>query len=197
MVLISRNSKTAVIVVDATNDFVDENGALPAPDGPGAIRPINSLIKRFTMWIFTRDVHDPRSAHFTKGGWKLHGIPGTWGFEFFPELDTLGGTIVNKGMSLEDDGYSGFEGVVDGTDVTLANYLRANSITHVIVVGYATDYCVRATALDAVKEGFSVFLAVDACRAINVCPGDEADAIAEMRAKGVVITTTEELSQPK
>ena len=192
--------KTAVIAVDITNDFAYPRGGLPVQDGHEVTEPTNRLYgaKGVTVRIATRDKHDPASKHFRLkadggGGWPLHGIPGTWGFEFDRNLDLTDVVVVSKGMSLLDDGYSAFEGLVDETGQTLAEYLREQGITHIIITGLATDYCVKATALDGVKEGFTVILAIDACRAVNVEPTDGDKAVGEMVRAGVVIATTQEI----
>lgn len=192
--------KTAVIGVDITNDFADPKGGLPVLDGHKVVEPTNKLLhaEGVTVKVLTRDKHDKRSKHFVPkeqggGGWPLHGIDNTWGFEFYETLDLADATIVSKGMSLADDGYSAFEGFVDETGQTLAEYLREQGVTHIIVTGLATDYCVKATALDGIKEGFYVVLAIDACRAVNIEPTDGEKAVGEMVRAGVVIATTQEI----
>lgn len=192
--------KVAVIGVDITNDFTRKTGGLPVPGGDEVVHPTNQLLKLegIDIKILTRDKHSPESKHFVAkdqggGGWPIHGIDGTWGYEFHSSLNTEGAVIVSKGMSLEDDGYSAFEGFVDETGQTLAEYLREQGIIHIIVTGLATDYCVKATCLDAIREGFKVILAIDACRAVNIEAGDGETAVAEMVAAGVVVRTVPQI----
>lgn len=192
--------KTAVIAVDITNDFAHPKGGLPVKDGYDVVKPTNNLFASpgVTVKIATHDKHDPASKHFEPkekggGGWTLHGIPGTWGFEFDPKLKLDGVVIVSKGMSLEDDGYSAFEGLVDETGQTLAEYLREQGVTRIVITGLATDYCVKATALDGIKEGFEVILATDACKAVNIGYEDGHRAELAMSKAGVRIMYTADI----
>lgn len=179
----------ALIVVDIQNDFC-AGGSLAVPDGDAVVPVLNEYMTRAAdagIPIFaTRDWHPPVTTHFvTQGGsWPPHCVQGTHGAEFHPDLRLPPGTVVvSTGMGPEDQGYSGFDGVLpDGQ--SLAEALRARGVEHVYVGGLATDYCVRATVLDALEDGFAASLLVDASRAVDVNPGDGERAANEMLAAG-------------
>ena len=174
----------ALIVVDVQNDFCP-GGALPVLGGEGVVRVINPLQMKFDKLYFTRDWHPQDHCSFsdeptfTDKSWPPHCVQDSPGAEFHGDLHVPSdAAIISKGMDAEQEAYSGFE----GTD--LAEQLRADGVTRVYVAGLATDYCVKATALDALQEGFETLLVEDGCRGVN----DEtsAQALAEMRAAGVI-----------
>ena len=142
----------------------------------------------------SRDWHPAQTAHFREygGQWPPHCVQGTPGAEFHPDLRLPEGTVVvSKGMNPVDEGYSLFEGKLeDGRDALTA--LRELGVTRVHVGGLATDYCVRATTLDALAARFDVFLLEDAIRAVEVQPGDGERAITEMREAGAASETLED-----
>jgi nicotinamidase/pyrazinamidase len=179
----------ALIVVDVQNDFCS-GGSLAVPDGDEVVPVLNEYMARATdagIPIFaTRDWHPEHTRHFvTEGGpWPPHCIQGTHGAEFHHALRLPPGTaVVSTGMSADENGYSGFDGVLpDGQ--SLADALHARGVRHVYVGGLATDYCVRATVLDALKSGFAASVLIDASRAVNVQPGDGERALNEMLEAG-------------
>ncbi|HET9981476.1 MAG TPA: nicotinamidase [Ktedonobacterales bacterium] len=179
----------ALIVVDVQNDFCP-GGALAVPEGDAVIPVLNEYMSRASdagILIFaSRDWHPQVTRHFAAQGgpWPPHCVQETRGAEFHPDLRLPPGTVVvSKGMSAEDQGYSALEAVLpDGQP--LADALRADGVTHVYVGGLATDYCVRATVLDALKEGFTTSVLVDASRPVEVQPGDGERALNEMLAAG-------------
>ena len=183
----SNDNKKALIVVDVQNDFCP-GGSLAVADGDQVITPLNRLIKEFLdrgePVYKTRDWHPAQTKHFQAYGgiWPVHCVQGTPGAEFHPDLSADPRvTIISKGFDEKADGYSGF----DGTD--LADLLREEGVSEVWVGGLATDYCVKHTVLDAVKEGFEVKALADAMRAVNVHQDDGAKAIEQMRAAGTEI----------
>src|SRR6185312_13771368 len=167
----------ALIVVDVQNDFCP-GGSLAVPEGDTVVPILNEYMSRAAdagIPIFaSRDWHPPVTRHFAAQGgpWPPHCVQETRGAEFHPDLRLPPGTVVvSKGMSAEDQGYSALEAVLpDGQP--LVDALRADGVTHLYVGGLATDYCVRATTLDALKEGFSTSVLVDASRPVDVQPGD-------------------------
>lgn len=179
----------ALIVVDVQNDFCP-GGALAVPEGDAVIPVLNEYMSRASdagILIFaSRDWHPQVTRHFAAQGgpWPPHCVQETRGAEFHPDLRLPPGTVVvSKGMSADDQGYSALEAVLpDGQP--LADALRADGVTHVYVGGLATDYCVRATVLDALKEGFTTSVLVDASRPVEVQPGDGERALNEMLAAG-------------
>lgn len=179
----------ALIVVDVQNDFCS-GGSLAVPDGDAVVPVLDEYMARAAdagIPIFaTRDWHPEHTSHFVTGGgpWPPHCVQGTRGAAFHPELRLPSGTlVVSTGMGPEDQGYSGFDGELpDGQ--SLQDTLRARGVDHVYVGGLATDYCVRATVLDALKHGFMASVLVDAVRAVDVKPGDGERALNEMLAAG-------------
>jgi nicotinamidase/pyrazinamidase len=134
--------------------------------------------------VATRDWHPRNHSSFaTQGGsWPVHCVQNTEGAELHPELDRSAiDEIVDKGQSVDTEGYSGFEGTALGSG------LRAHGVDRVHVVGLALDYCVKATALDAKRAGFDVVVHADATRAVEVHPGDGERAVQELRAAGVEV----------
>lgn len=183
----------ALIVVDVQNDFADPSGSLYVQGGEAVVPFVNAEVEAMLTAsgrvFYTRDWHPPSTPHFEKDGgiWPVHCVAGTWGAEFHPDL-LIRGPVVAKGTSGED-GYSGFSmrhhetGETISTD--LERLLRDAGIDRVVVVGLATDYCVKATALDARSLGFATVVLSDGVRAVNLVEGDGERAIAELRRVGV------------
>ena len=191
----------ALLIVDVQNDFC-AGGALEVARGNEVIPVLNRLAAHMSALGFpvyaSRDWHPSKSRHFAinGGAWPVHCVAGTEGARLHPDLDLPPGTlIVTKGIGLDDDGYSDFEGEIAGRGGLLAD-LRARGVTDLIVGGLATDYCVRATALDARKEGFEVTVVTDAIRPVDVKPGDGQRALEEMKAAGVRLAPASEAFEP-
>jgi nicotinamidase/pyrazinamidase len=144
--------------------------------------------------VYTQDWHPPSTPHFAKDGgiWPVHCLADSWGSELHPDL-LVAGPSVRKGVNGED-GYSGFtmRDPLTGETVPteLETILRERGISRVVVAGLATDYCVKATALDAVRLGFPTTALVDAMAAVDLEPGDGDRALAEMADAGVVLAST-------
>lgn len=185
-------SKDALILVDVQNDFCP-GGALAVKDGDQVVPVLNRYIDQFRkagLPIFaTRDWHPEKTCHFKSGGgpWPPHCIQGSKGAQFHPNLklpaDAL---IVSAGMGADEDGYSGFLGI-NNSGVKLVDLLRQRGVERLFVGGLATDYCVKHTVLDGLKEGFKVVLLKDSIRGVNLTPGDSERAIAEMAEAGAEI----------
>lgn len=189
------------IGVDMQKDFCP-GGSLEVTDGDKAVEAFNVIanaVKRRGGSVFlTRDWHPTETNHFAKEPdyettWPVHCVAGTEGAEFHPALHADGADIYSKGMRRDEDAYSGFMAVRnDGT--TLPDALFAEKEPGVeltlIIGGLATDYCVKATVLDAAKAGYNVIVPVDAVRAVN--PASGLGAFEEMLAQGVELTTTEQ-----
>ena len=180
-------SKKALIVVDVQNDFCP-GGSLAVAHGDEVVAPLNELMKEFLdrgePVYKTRDWHPEKTKHFAAygGAWPVHCVQNTRGAEFHPDLlDDSRITIISKGFDERADGYSGF----DGTQ--LAQLLRDEGIEEIWVGGLATDYCVKQTVLDGVREGFKVKALADAMRAVNVRHDDGKKAVEEMREAGAEI----------
>jgi len=179
--------KTCLLVVDVQNDFCP-GGALAVQEGDAVVPSINRILPKFELIIATRDVHPGKTIHFSK--WPPHCIAGTTGADFHPDLKTDAiNLFAEKGTSNADDGYSGFE----ATNMDLAEILRERQIEDVVICGLTTDYCVKETALDAVKQGFHVTVLTDCTRAVNLHPNDGAKALAEMADAGIHLTTSDTL----
>jgi nicotinamidase/pyrazinamidase len=177
---ISVSDQDALIIVDVQNDFLP-GGKLAVAEGERVLAPLNALIERFFHVYLTRDWHprDHSSFKASGGPWPPHCVQDTMGAAFSPKLRTATvEAVISKGVDPASEGYSGF----DGTD--LEQRLREAGVTRVFVGGLATDYCVRATAVDARRLGFKVVAVTDAMAAVKVKPGDERKAIEDMRATG-------------
>jgi nicotinamidase/pyrazinamidase len=187
------DSRAGLIVVDFQNDFADPAGSLSVSGGSSILPTINAEVAAATangaLVAYTQDWHPESTPHFARDGgiWPVHCVRGTWGAELHPEL-IVDGPRVRKGTNGED-GYSGFtmRDPVSGetTPTELEGLLRERDIATVVVCGLATDYCVKATALDAVRLGFETAILVDAIRAVDLRPGDGGEAIDEMTEAGV------------
>ncbi|MDX6574373.1 MAG: nicotinamidase/pyrazinamidase [Blastocatellia bacterium] len=187
----ANDKKKALIVVDVQNDFCP-GGSLAVANGDDVIPPLNKLIQEFLGRgepVFkTRDWHPAASKHFAAYGgvWPVHCVQHTPGAEFRAGLfDDSRITIISKGVDESADGYSGF----DGTN--LAQLLRDQGVEEVWVGGLATDYCVKHTVLDGLREGFEVKALADAMRPVNLNPNDGVEAIEEMRQAGAQIVSVE------
>jgi nicotinamidase/pyrazinamidase len=184
--------RTALVIVDVQNDFADPAGGLSVRDGDRVVPVIDAQIEAAraagATVVYTQDWHPPNTPHFAKDGgvWPVHCVAGTWGARFHPDL-VVAGPAVRKGANGED-GYSGFtmRHPVTGAEVPteLDGLLRTARIERVVVCGLATDYCVKATALDARALGYPVAVLLDAIAAVDLRPGDGEAALAEMAAAG-------------
>ncbi len=182
-------ARDALVIVDVQNDFCP-GGSLAVPEGDRVVPVLNryaALFQARGAAVFaSRDWHPPRTRHFKAygGAWPPHCVQGTPGARFHPDLALPpGATVVSKGADPEQDAYSVFQAETeDGLPFTAA--LGERGVSRLFVGGLATDYCVKATVLDALKEGFEVVVLEDAVRAVDVTPGDGERALAEMRAAG-------------
>jgi nicotinamidase/pyrazinamidase len=176
----------ALIVVDYQNDFTPPDGALAVPEGDEIADRINALARsgEYDLVVATRDWHPPDHGSFAERGgpWPVHCVHDTLGAQLHPALDTGAvDVVIDKGQDPATEGYSGF----DGTH--LAELLRDHGIDQVTLVGLATDYCVKNTALEALQEGFTVLVDSTAVRGVDVNAGDSQRALEEMRAAGASI----------
>ena len=192
----SYDPATALIVVDMQNDFADPAGSLSVSGAervvPNVNREVHAAGAAGAVVIYTQDWHPPSTPHFvTEGGiWPVHCVADSWGAALVPELVIAGELRVRKGAGGED-GYSGFTMRDPQTGVETATpleaMLRDRGVVRVVVCGLATDYCVKATAIDAARLGFATTVVSDAIAAVELGPGDGDAAIAEMAAAGVAI----------
>jgi nicotinamidase/pyrazinamidase len=180
----------ALIVVDVQNDFC-EGGSLPVTGGADVATGISAALRdspeRWDHVVATKDYHVDPGPHFGNppdyvDTWPAHCVVGTAGAEFHPELDTHRvEAVFLKGEHAA--AYSGFEG--HAGSIRLAAWLRMHDVSAVDVVGLATDHCVRATALDAVAEGFDTTVLLDLTAA--VAPVTKENALHELREAGVTL----------
>ena len=187
----------ALLIIDFQNDFT-AGGALAVPDGDAIAGRVNELIDSgdFDLVVATRDWHPPDHGSFKEQGgpWPPHCVQGSHGAELHDSLDRdKVDVVVDAGYEPGLEGYSGFE------ETDLAEVLRSHDVDEVTVVGLATDYCVRHTALDALREGFRVTIDRGGIRGIDVNEGDSERALEELRAAGAaghVIERVFELDVP-
>lgn len=184
---------SALIVVDIQNDFCP-GGTLPVPEGNMIVPVLNAYIQKFIERglpiYFTRDWHPVNHTSFkSQGGiWPPHCVQGTYGAQFHSDLSIPStAAVISKGTVPDKEAYSGFQ----GTD--LYSQLKTGHIRRLFIGGLATDYCVKSTVLDALKDGFEAVLLGDASKGVDVKPGDSERAIAEMLSKGAIRITYEDI----
>jgi nicotinamidase/pyrazinamidase len=201
----------ALIVVDVQNDFLP-GGALPVPDGDAVIPVANRVLPAFELAVATQDWHPPDHGSFAVNHpgrqpgeavelaglsqvlWPVHCVQGTPGAELAAALDR--GRIQHvfqKGVDPQVDSYSGFFDNARRRATGLADWLRQRGVEELYVLGLATDYCVKYTALDACELGLRTRLIVDGCRGVELKRGDVQRALEEMRSAGVEMIRSEEL----
>lgn len=195
--------KTALIMVDLQNDFCP-GGNLPVPDGDAVIPIANRLQAHFNIVIATKDWHPTNHMSFASNHpghkvgdiikvhgfnqilWPDHCVQSSKGSEFHPDLKTDKITqIFYKGTDPAVDSYSAFYDNEHLRATGLADYLKEAGITDVYIMGLATDYCVKYSCLDAVELGFNVYVIEDACRGVELTPGDISDALNKIEQAGV------------
>lgn len=179
----------ALLIIDFQNDFTS-GGALEVPEGDEIAGPVKRLANHFDVVAATRDWHPPDHASFqAQGGpWPVHCVRGTHGAEFHPAMEDIElDAVVDVGQGRDDEGYSGFE------NSDLARILRDHDAHEVYVCGLATDYCVRASAIDACREGFDVTVVEDAVRGVEVNSGDSEQAFRDMRDAGARIASSDDV----
>ena len=190
--------RTALVVVDMQNDFVHSDGSLHVARAPDAIGRVNEEIAAAraagSPIVFTQDWHPPDTPHFVERGgtWPPHCVRGTWGARLHDSLDVPSDPLlVRKGTGYED-GYSGFTVWDLDSDAEapteLDTLLRDRDVDRAVIVGVATDVCVRATALDALRLGYTTEVVADATAAVDLEPGDGDRALDEMDERGITVS---------
>jgi nicotinamidase/pyrazinamidase len=191
--------QSALIIVDLQNDFC-EGGALEVSGGGDVVKLANQLQEYFDLVIATQDWHPADHTSFAANHpghgisdvvrtdkilqilWPVHCVQGSSGAEFHPDLNVSRVShIIHKGTN---------------SAIGLGDYLGVQGVKDVYIVGVATDYCVKYSALDAKFLGFNVFIIEDACRGVNLAEGDVADALNEMRAAGIHVITSAAIIKP-
>jgi nicotinamidase/pyrazinamidase len=172
----------ALLIVDLQNDFCP-GGALGVPDGDTIVPVINTLIPYFSKIYATQDWHPVDHISFVAQGgiWPAHCVADTPGAELHPGLQAGKAIRIRKGTDPNKEAYSGFQGTI------LTELLRNTGVRRVIISGLATDYCVKATAIDAVNAGFDVVVLSDTVKGVNVNPDDSIKALDDMCHAGVAI----------
>jgi nicotinamidase/pyrazinamidase len=203
----------ALILVDIQNDFLP-GGALAVPEGDQIVPIVNAIQPRFGLVVATQDWHPADHGSFAAQHpgrapgemidlnglpqvlWPVHCVEDTAGADFAADLERDGwARVFRKGTDAAIDSYSGFFDNGHRKSTGLGDYLRDRGVTDLYVAGLATDYCVKFTALDARQLGLRTHLIEDACRGVELQPGDVARAIEEMRAAGVEITRSAALPE--
>jgi nicotinamidase/pyrazinamidase len=204
----------ALILVDIQNDFCT-GGALAVPQGEAVVPVANRLMSLADVVVATQDWHPADHGSFAVnhpgrkpfelaelGGlpqvlWPAHCVQWTGGAQFHPDLDTRRiARVFPKGTDPGIDSYSGFFDNGRRKATGLGDWLKAQRVDEVLVCGLATDYCVKATAIDAAGLGFRTTLVEDACRGVGLQPNDIPTALTAMRQAGVVITAAAALGAP-
>jgi len=201
----------ALLIVDVQNDFCP-GGALAVPEGDRVVPVINRLQARFDLVVATQDWHPPDHGSFAAnhpgrqpgefielGGleqvlWPVHCVQHTPGAAFHPDLDVARvAQVFQKGIDPNIDSYGAFFDNGHRRSTGLDDYLKERAVADVYIGGLATDYCVKYTALDAVRLGFATHVIEDACRGVNLEEGDVVRAVEEMRSHGVMIVHSKEI----
>ena len=201
----------ALVLADLQNDFA-EGGALAVPGAKSLIPLVNEIQKKFELIVATQDWHPADHGSFASnhsgrsvgdiielGGlpqilWPVHCVQETSGADFIPGLERKDwAAVFQKGTDPEIDSYSGFFDNGKRRATGLGDFLKDRHVDHVYVLGIATDYCVKATAKDAVGLGFETSLIEDASRGIDLNAGDVKQAVENMRQSGVTISQAAEI----
>lgn len=201
----------ALILVDLQYDFMP-GGALAVSEGDQTVAVANKLLPRFPLAVATQDAHPPDHGSFVSQHagasvydqidlhglpqtvWPVHCVPGTRGAELHQDLDRSRiARVFPKGTDRRLDSYSGFFDNGKRASTGMGEYLKERGVTEVFVLGLATDYCVKFTALDAVALGFKTHLVVDGCRAVNIGPHDGQKAIEAMKEAGIEVVQSNDL----
>lgn len=205
------NNKKALIIVDLQNDFCS-GGALAVPGGDEVVPLANQLQAKFDLVVATQDWHPADHVSFAANHagcvvgdvvmvddipqvlWPVHCVQEGKGAEFHPDFDTSHvKKIFHKGVDSKVDSYSAFYDNEHLRATGLTDYLRSQGVTDVYIMGLATDYCVKYSALDAAHDGFNVFVIVEGCRGVELNEGDTAKALNEMAAAGVQLCSAQEI----
>ena len=196
-------TRNVLVAVDVQHDFID--GSLAVTEGEQVVAPLNTIAETVRQHngqvVFTRDWHPAETPHFSNfgGQWPVHCVAGTTGAAFHDKLDMQpNDIIINKGMG-QTDGYSGWEGQSDTGDMleTIITPRIPHEKVKVFLGGLATDFCVKATALDIANHfrddaRVSIYLLREAIRAVGLTPTDEEEALAAMREAHVLAVSTSE-----
>jgi nicotinamidase/pyrazinamidase len=201
--------RRGLLLVDLQNDFV-EGGSLAVPDGLAVVDVANRLMPKFDLVVATQDWHPSNHQSFASQhsdlaigdsfelnglqqlAWPDHCVQGTFGAELVGRLNQSAiHHVIQKGTDSGIDSYSGFYDNGHLRRTGLTELLRQQHIDHLYVMGLATDYCVRFTALDSVREGFRTSLILDGCRGVELNSGDIERAIEEMKQAGVELVSSE------
>jgi len=193
----------ALIIVDVQNDFCP-SGALAVTGGDIIVEGINRLAKKFDVVTTTQDWHPGDHGSFASNHpgakpydigklsgrdqvlWPDHCVQNSSGAQFHPKLQVIATNFL-KGTNPQADSYSGFLDD-DGTSTGLDGYLKSKNVTHIYICGLATDYCVKFTALDALKMGYTTFVVEDLCKGVNIEPADTEKALQDLQQAGATIT---------
>lgn len=202
----------ALLIVDVQNDFLP-GGALAVEEGDQIIPVINKLQEKFDFIVATQDWHPELHKSFAANNpgkkvgelinldgeeqvlWPVHCVQGSAGAKFHQDLNQeKWAEVFQKGTNPVVDSYSGFYDNSRKENTGLGDYFHQHNITDVYVVGLAADYCVKFTVLDALKEGFDVFLVTDATKAVNLSPGDFENSLKEMSKAGANLLSSDAIS---
>jgi len=197
--------KKALVLVDLQYDFCP-GGALAVPRGDEAVAIANRLSPHFEMVVATQDWHPRDHGSFAANHpgshpydvieleglqqvlWPVHCVQGSRGAELHDELDASRVVrVFHKGTDPRVDSYSGFFDNDHRNSTGMGEWLKGQGVDTIYVLGLATDYCVKATAIDGARAGFEVYLVEDGCRSVELTTGDGDRAIEAMRAEGVTV----------
>ncbi len=185
------HNSDCLLIVDLQNDFC-KGGSLAVREGDQIVEPINQLMQSFSVIGTTQDWHPPNHCSFKEQGgpWPPHCIQNTFGAELHPRLNKKPIQFrILKAQCPEKEAYSGFDGS------TLDEEFRKRRIRRIFIAGLTTDYCVRTTALDALRLGYETVVLKDLIRAVNIKLGDGENALAEVRCAGALIASSKNMKE--
>ena len=204
----------ALIIVDLQNDFMP-GGALAVPEGNAVVEVANWLLAHFELVVATQDSHPPNHGSFASQHdgknpgdvidlnglrqelWPVHCVQNSEGASFHCDLNRKPvARVFRKGTDPGIDSYSAFFDNAHRRSTGLGEYLKENGVTEVYIMGLATDYCVKFSALDAVQLGLETYVVTGGCRGIDLSPGDIDKAYDEMRQAGVKLVDASALERP-
>lgn len=198
-----------LLLIDLQIDFCS-GGALEVKEGNQVVPIANKLMEKFDLVVATQDWHPANHGSFAANHpwrrpyqvidlhglqqvlWPIHCVQNSFGAEFVPQLNTDGiHHIFQKGTDPTIDSYSGFFDNGHRKATGLGDFLKEKEVEAVYIMGLATDFCVKFTALDAIDLGFKTYLILDGCRGVNLNEGDVEKAVEEMKSKGVNIVQSD------
>lgn len=189
-------NNTALLVIDVQNDFLPPKGSLAVLGGLDILPVIREVITKFPLSrrFATQDYHPKDHCSFVENGgmWPEHCVEGTYGVNLHHSIDGLFGEVITKGIFSNADAYSCFYDEM-GSPSLVTTHFKKKKFDTLFICGLATDYCVKSTVLDSIKDGFKVYVIRDAIAGVDLNEGDVTAAIEEMKKAGAVFINSDQM----